>query len=859
MAGKILVVEESATQAARLRHVLEEAGYTVSVATTAAQGLSMARADPPTIILSDIVLPEMDGYAFCKAIRADTALHETPVVLITALAGPEHIIRALDCGADSFIRKPYDEQHLLSRLRYIQSSRELRKTEKTHLGLEIELFGQRHVIRADRHQILDLLISSFQDLIGLNEELSAQQVELRPAARFLQGLNRIAEGLNGASSEEQVAQVSVSLALTLTGVEAAWMSLRDLEGGFRIAAVRGLPPELATAEFWEGDCLCRRSLLSGELSVAANILECERLKRARVDAGAPRYHASIPLWVSDRTLGVLNLAGTRPGLFAEEDLQILSGVGNQVAIALERARLLAHLEGELSKRGRALYSQTVARHQAEETRRRLIEVLEATTDMVAMADAEQRVTYCNRGGRRMLGIGEDEDISTIRLADVHPELAKRIVLGEGIPTAIRDGIWSGETALTGRDGREIPVSQVIVAHKTAEGDVDFLSTIARDISERKRTEEALRESGKLAAMSEVLAGVAHELNNPLAVVSGHAALLRKTAESESVIARAGKIARAAERCARIVRNFLSLARRYPSERTEVDVNRIIKDVDELLVYSLRLENIEVVFDLADDLPIVSADPHQLHQVAVNLIANAQHAMRHGTGRRRLTLVTRFDRQDHQVRLAVADTGPGIPYEVQGRIFEPFFTTKPPGEGTGLGLSLCRGILEEHGGAIRVESSPGSGATFFVTLPIGEPRVGAPQAALPEPLARITGKVVLVVDDEPELANLLAEMLSSDGHEVDVAANGSEALAKSRQRAYDLIFSDVRMPDLDGPGFYLRLTQEHPELRGRFGFVTGDTLSHETKAFLESTGAPSLNKPFTLEEVRRMAQRLLRSP
>jgi two-component system NtrC family sensor kinase len=359
-------------------------------------------------------------------------------------------------------------------------------------------------------------------------------------------------------------------------------------------------------------------------------------------------------------------------------------------------------------------------------------------------------------------------------------------------------------------------------------------------------------------MSELLAGVAHELNNPLAIVSGHAALLRQTAGNQTVVARAEKIAQAAERCARLMRNFLSLARHYPSERGEVDVNRMITHVHELLGYQLRVDNVEIVFDLAEDLPIIWADPHQLDQVMVNLIGNAHHAMRLRTGPRRLTLATKFERQEHQVRLQVADTGPGIPSEIQGRIFEPFFTTKPPGEGTGLGLSLCRSILEEHGGAIRVESSPGGGAKFIVTLPIGEPREVAPQAALAEPLAQITGKVVLVVDDEPEMANLLAEMLTSDGHQVEIAANGNEALAKSRQRAYDLIFSDIRMPELDGPGFYQQLTQQHPELRGRFVFVTGDTLGHETRAFLERVGAPGLHKPFTPEEVRQVAQRLLRS-
>jgi CheY-like chemotaxis protein len=209
-----------------------------------------------------------------------------------------------------------------------------------------------------------------------------------------------------------------------------------------------------------------------------------------------------------------------------------------------------------------------------------------------------------------------------------------------------------------------------------------------------------------------------------------------------------------------------------------------------------------------------------------------------------------------VVLRVADTGPGIPAEVQPRIFEPFFTTKPPAQGTGLGLSICQGIIEGHGGSIRVESPPGEGAVFVIELPVEAPPVAERAGRAAEALPSVRGRTILVVDDEPEIAAVLAEMLSTDGHEVETAANGRIALARLRERTYDLILSDLRMPDLDGAGLYRELERERPELLSRLIFLTGDELGGETTEFLQRTGAQALAKPFDADDVRRVVQRVL---
>jgi signal transduction histidine kinase len=374
---------------------------------------------------------------------------------------------------------------------------------------------------------------------------------------------------------------------------------------------------------------------------------------------------------------------------------------------------------------------------------------------------------------------------------------------------------------------------------------------------RERTQRLLQ-TEKVATMGELLAGVAHELNNPLSVIAGQTALLRETVGAGPLGTRAEKIAKAAERCARIVKNFLALARQHPPERQHVRLNQVIEEAVELLAYPLRVDNVEVKRELAEDLPVLWADPHQLHQVVVNLVSNAHHAMRGNPPPRRLTLATRSDLLQGRVSLEVADTGPGIPPAIQARIFEPFFTTKPPGQGTGLGLSLCQGIVEAHGGTMRVESPSGQGAVFRIELPVMAPPVAVPEARTAEGLPPLRDKAILVVDDEPEIAEVLADLLSLDGHQVETAGSGAIALDKLRERAYDVILSDIRMPGLDGPGLYRELARNHAGLVRRFIFITGDILSPETREFLEQNGTPSLSKPFVSDDVRRIVQQVLRN-
>jgi two-component system NtrC family sensor kinase len=289
----------------------------------------------------------------------------------------------------------------------------------------------------------------------------------------------------------------------------------------------------------------------------------------------------------------------------------------------------------------------------------------------------------------------------------------------------------------------------------------------------------------------------------------------------------------------------------------VKLNDVVQEAVELLAYELRTGNVEVSLSLAEDLPLLWADGHQLHQVLVNIVANAHHAMRHSSSPRRLTITTERDPAGQQVSLAIADTGPGIPAEIRAKIFEPFFTTKPSGEGTGLGLSLCRGIVEEHGGTIGVESDPGRGTTFLIRLPVvPRPTVEAAPDIAEAPLVAVGPKTILIVDDEAEIAAILVEALESDGYHTETAENGVDALRRLEERAYDLVLSDTKMPVMDGIELYRELERRFPKLQRRIIFVTGDVLDAEKQRFLESTGVPILTKPFDLSEVLRVVRRRL---
>ena len=340
----ILVAEDSRTQAEQLAFLLEQRGYEVTVAANGKLALQAAKAQKPALIVSDIVMPEMDGYELCKAIKSDEKLKDIPVILVTTLSDPQDVIRGLECGADNFIRKPYDEHYLLSRINYLLMNLELRKNQKMQMGVEIRLGDQKFFISSERQQILDLLISTYEQAVRINDELKLREQELAHSNQVLHGLYRIADGLNHVCGEQEVAEAALQRVVELPGVRAGLICLREGDAGLRLAAARNLPSMPGQPGALENGCVCQYPFDSEEARQACNVMECAGLDKAKGNMQGKHYHASVPLWCGGKIVGLMKLVGPQEEMFGEEELMMLYGVGNQVAVALERARLHDHLE-----------------------------------------------------------------------------------------------------------------------------------------------------------------------------------------------------------------------------------------------------------------------------------------------------------------------------------------------------------------------------------------------------------------------------------------------------------------------------------------------------------------------------------
>jgi len=366
---------------------------------------------------------------------------------------------------------------------------------------------------------------------------------------------------------------------------------------------------------------------------------------------------------------------------------------------------------------------------------------------------------------------------------------------------------------------------------------------------RERLDGAMRQllqAEKMTALGELVAGVAHEVNNPLASIMGYNQLALTRDLPPEVRRYLETACSEAERAGKIVRNLLTFARKQPPEKKYLGLNGIIEKTLELKAYHFRTNQIEVEKDLAPNLPMTMLDFHQIQQVFLNLLNNAEQAMLEAGRGGSIRVATR--RVGERVEARVSDTGPGISPELQSRIFEPFFTTKKEGKGTGLGLSLCYGIIQEHGGEIQVKSEPGKGATFILHLPIVEgPATAqeAPSSTLPSSTKSLR---ILVIDDEPNVQALLVDLLTAKGHRVDTASDVPDALKKIAADGHDVIISDMKMPHGTGRDIYAAVVTRSPRLARRIVFTTGDGASAETQRFVREAGNEVLLKPCKIEEI-----------
>ena len=515
--------------------------------------------------------------------------------------------------------------------------------------------------------------------------------------------------------------------------------------------------------------------------------------------------------------------------------------------------------------------------QREAAKWRLVEselrsVLDCVQVGIVLFDPSGRVRFSNVRFGKIFGLNardlerienakELEELIALRLQDPEAFAAPRRVLLRG----------AGEP---GHDELEIirPARRVIERFWHPVLDVEGRAVgwleLYSDVTGERQIQSKMLQTEKMAALGQLVSGIAHELNNPLTSIMGYAQLLLGHGLPPARLSEARNVYHEAERARRIVKNLLYFARENKPERTRVDLNEIVERTLALRSYELKVENIMVECDLAPSLPQTMADPYQLQQVVLNLVVNAEQALLEGRGRGHVWIRTKHviqsvgDRSEHRILLEVSDDGPGIPPEIASRVFDPFFTSKPSGVGTGLGLSIVYGIVHQHGGEVTLESQPGTGTRFVVDLPVvaaqAQDLAAAPPPSIGKSETVVTGRV-LVVEDEPTVAQLIVDVLGEEGDQVEAVLDSQEGLTRLSRGRYDLVICDLRMPRLDGPAFYEALVRAGSPVRNRILFITGDVLASRTTEFLESHGLPYLVKPFLVEELKLAVSRLLGAP
>src|SRR5262245_25981769 len=730
---------------------------------------------------------------------------DVPVILMTAHGSEGIAVEAFRLGARNYLIKPFSEA-------------------EARVAIDAALRERR-----------------------LNREKEQLTQNLQQRVQELTVLYSIGKSVSALLDLEELLVRIVEAGVYITRAEEGFLLLRDPNADeLYLRAAKNL-----------GEARAQRLRMPIEDTLAGQVIRTGKpIRLDKSKQGAPlkvktgflvRAILQVPLTVGDTTIGVLAVDNQQSErTFSENDQYLLSALADYAAIAIENARLYQQIKGS-EERYRDLFANAY--------------------DLIFTLDQPLRIRSINKIGPSLPGYPEASlrrrplrEICASETWDLAEQSFAGLLMGREIQPF--------ELQLRRQDDERVflEVSARLVPSGPQRREIHC---IARNLTERRRLEEQLIHAEKLSAIGQLVAGVAHELNNPLTSVSGYTQLLlRDTKLSDDMRDDLKQIHTQAERAARIVQNLLVFAREHKPERLLISLSEVVRNTLSLRAYQLRVDNIFVGLDLDPDLPMTVADPYQLQQVILNLMNNAHHAMTERGGPGKLSLRTGVSTngvsdgvaaQRAMLFFSVGDNGVGIPARALNKIFDPFYTTKPVGQGTGLGLSICYGIVQEHGGRIWAESEIGVGTNVTVELPLLQQYIDEPDDQPADDLAdaeRQPSCRILVVDDEEPVSNLLARLLRGLGHQPVVVNSGAEALEAAARESFDLVLTDVKMPGMSGFELHQTLKKRDADLAARLVFVTGDTMSAATQARIAQSGNSSIAKPFTIERLETVLRALL---
>ncbi len=663
----ILVVDDEPDIAESLSEFLSrKEGYTVSIAEDGLQAMQMLEESTQEsnqaidLVLLDVRMPLMSGPEVLEWLRNHRGLQYTRVIMLTAAAGYEEKVEALTAGADDYITKPYYPLELLARVKTILRTQQLEKQ----------------------------LQEQSQQLINLNRV--SQDISAKLTSREV--LTVAVSGL------EEILDVEVT-AVFMAGDEPSILECRE---------VKAADPNVSLSSFRHvpiGKGVIGHTYLDGQ-AIALNTPVADTRFRSDIDAPdgyLVRSLISAPLFVRGKTVGVFYVMNKTHGQFTEVDHGLLTSLASAVGRAVEIAWLF---QGIRQRQGELL-----------ESRNQLQAVIDGIAHPIYTINDDWQLVSINEAKRTEL------ELSSEMLAG---ELCYKVFFDRSKPC---DLCQVSKTMLD-RVEQSWTVKRALSDHRNEEWDVNAYPipgalsrspkavVVWQDRTEERRLEASLMQAGKLAAIGQLAAGVAHEINNPLTAINANAQMLQMVIppdaedyESVELIARAG------ERAAQVVRGLLDFARQTQYSFQSADINTSIRQALDLVSYQLTAAGIKIITDLKPDLPHIDASLEHLQSVWLNLLINARDAMNGSSRKQVIAIETKHDQDSGEILVSVRDTGRGMNATQINHIFEPFYTTKEPGEGTGLGLATCHRIVEQHGGHIEVASTPGKGSTFLVHLPI----------------------------------------------------------------------------------------------------------------------------------------------